>query len=825
MMEKMLSTEGVPQEMRKQFEVMIKERKIMARCLELAANKQRELNELAAQLNTKWEMYEATLQNKDVIVIEDSQSEEIIQIEETEEVVQLQTDEEAMEVDNKSEEQFDWEIEGLDNSQDYPWLNEEIKLMEQRDESAEKFNEQDMIPKQDQSRIATINLNGIGGVRSPFKLNRYFKSNNFDIILLQETRDFLSGCSDYFSYGSASRLKSEGSYVLINNKRYSIIKKIKESKNISVVMVEHNLAKKIFLVISIYLNPSRIDKDLKTQTKEAIRYLKNLIKYACEKNIKVLVGGDCNQYLWEIRNFLKCFGIKWSKFKTTRRKTGKSIATGKETDILASNIGWENFKLHSPIWSSDHFMLYTDFMLIEQEELSVNLSRSLVTNFLQDNREEYLRQILNIEDIHEIRDWITFNLWRHKKIQQRANRALIFIEEFKEQTLKEKVKLYFNPEDPSERRERKSPKMNQEKWDFILNNLRDNSNQPRVIGIQIGDRIVTDPGELTEIINNWGNIKWGEDLVENLGNLKMIKSLTQDLDKEKIISWIEKGLKRCEFEFPFKTTFDPDLIVPELLQRAKRAKDSNPYMKALIDFIRGLLFTNIELPEETFSARLFLLSTNESATPALEKWRPICIQNIVVRLIEKAIHCHLKWWKWSTLKMANYQTGFQEWISVHVNILRALRLLKTINKRRKDSLFLVDLTSAYDTIPRRVILEAIYEMKNDRLLWEKWNQLWAFVSQLFKESRIYHSYLYDMKFDRKAGTFIQRRGVPQGGVLSPIFFNAAFDRILRSNKIVNEYIENGCLIAYADDILVYIEDDNPLICKNFTRCLLKMECK
>ena len=161
--------------------------------------------------------------------------------------------------------------------------------------------------------------------------------------------------------------------------------------------------------------------------------------------------------------------------------------------------------------------------------------------------------------------------------------------------------------------------------------------------------------------------------------------------------------------------------------------------------------------------------------------------------------------------MANYQTGFQEWISVHVNILRALRLSKTKYKRRKGSLFLVDLTFAYDSIPRRTILEAIYDMKNDNLLWRDWNQLWAFVSQLLKESRIYHSYQYDMKFERLKGTFTQRRGVPQGDVLSPFFFNVAFDKILRYNQIFNDFIEKGWLIAYADVILVYIADDSPVI--------------
>ena len=234
-------------------------------------------------------------------------------------------------------------------------------------------------------------------------------------------------------------------------------------------------------------------------------------------------------------------------------------------------------------------------------------------------------------------------------------------------------------------------------------------------------------------------------------------------------------------------------------------------MKALIQIVRGLLFTNIEIPDEIFSTRLFLLSKNESSTPALDKWRPIWIQNIVIRLLEKSIHVKLKSCNCATLKMANYQTGFQQFICVHINIMRAIRLLKTINKKRKGSLFLVDLTSAYDTIPRRIILEAIYDFKNSNLLWEECSLLWAYSSQLLKDASIFHSYQYDIKFQPLEGTFKQKRGVPQGGVLSPVFFNIAFDKILRSNETVNQHIESRNLIAYSDDILIYIPDDPKIL--------------
>ena len=160
-----------------------------------------------------------------------------------------------------------------------------------------------------------------------------------------------------------------------------------------------------------------------------------------------------------------------------------------------------------------------------------------------------------MENIHEVRSWITFNLCKPKEIQRRENKHLMFIEDFNEPTMQEKINTYFNPEDEFDRRERKSVQMSQSKWDFILNNCRDNSKQPRVIGIEVGQRTITDPTELTEVINKWGTTKWGEDELENLGNLKMIKNLIQDLDKPKITELIEKGLQRWEEVFSFLNNF------------------------------------------------------------------------------------------------------------------------------------------------------------------------------------------------------------------------------------------------------------------------------
>lgn len=46
-------------------------------------------------------------------------------------------------------------------------------------------------------------------------------------------------------------------------------------------------------------------------------------------------------------------------------------------------------------------------------------------------------------------------------------------------------------------------------------------------------------------------------------------------------------------------------------------------------------------------------------------------------------------------------------------------------------------------------------------------------------------------------------GVPQGGVLSPLFFNITMDYILRNtSEEINQIVKQGKILAYADDLVI-----------------------
>ncbi len=51
------------------------------------------------------------------------------------------------------------------------------------------------------------------------------------------------------------------------------------------------------------------------------------------------------------------------------------------------------------------------------------------------------------------------------------------------------------------------------------------------------------------------------------------------------------------------------------------------------------------------------------------------------------------------------------------------------------------------------------------------------------------------------------RGVAQGSVLSPLLFNVYLDEALRSSERLTQLIKRGDLIAYADDLYIYAQDE------------------
>ena len=118
-----------------------------------------------------------------------------------------------------------------------------------------------------------------------------------------------------------------------------------------------------------------------------------------------------------------------------------------------------------------------------------------------------------------------------------------------------------------------------------------------------------------------------------------------------IIDGMTKEMER----FPINTTYGPDLILPKNLE-------DNEFKVELKWFIRKVMYCNNgSIPEESLFGRLILLTKTGSPIAKIDKARPIIVQTLMVRLIEKVIKSKLEEWsKCCNLDSDDYQWGFQK---------------------------------------------------------------------------------------------------------------------------------------------------------------------
>ena len=158
-------------------------------------------------------------------------------------------------------------------------------------------------------------------------------------------------------------------------------------------------------------------------------------------------------------------------------------------------------------------------------------------------------------------------------------------------------------------------------------------------------------------------------------------------------------------------------------------------VRNIIQFIIKMLSENRDrLFNETLQGRLILLTKTGSAIAKIQDTRPIVVQNLCTRIIEKAIKHELENCEGClNFKIGRYQWGFQRWNSTMVNILRAKTFI--LNHKRckiKPILFAMDIEGAFDNISRELILKAVQKKIENPKWCRKCKVIWAFATQLLK---------------------------------------------------------------------------------------------
>jgi len=114
------------------------------------------------------------------------------------------------------------------------------------------------------------------------------------------------------------------------------------------------------------------------------------------------------------------------------------------------------------------------------------------------------------------------------------------------------------------------------------------------------------------------------------------------------------------------------------------------------------------VPDKYNEARLVLMSKSENKNPFAEpcNTRPICIKSHAVKAYEKTIleACHQEFP--ALLEVQDWQQGFHEDRSTHVNIAR---VNNDIHNFRDKAFLFIDFKKAFDSVDRKFIIDELVE--------------------------------------------------------------------------------------------------------------------
>jgi hypothetical protein len=250
-----------------------------------------------------------------------------------------------------------------------------------------------------------------------------------------------------------------------------------------------------------------------------------------------------------------------------------------------------------------------------------------------------------------------------------------------------------------------------------------------------------------------------------------------------------KQVKMIDFK-QIQKKFKKNTMSVDLLDPSKRLTRES--YKSIIDI---LSYSGI--PKDWLKSKLILISKQSSPFPFLGRHRPISINSFPLRVTERVLQSILKKWTKCDLNLGDYQLGFRTGGDARINVLRVLNIMKANKKWRILS---IDLTSAFDNIPRRLLVEWV--LKKAEEIWSGCRNILYFICELL---RPYSMYYGETPVEIKANN-----GTPQGGIFRPFLFNLTLDQILKENISIRALMNNKALYAYADDIIVILENNTHL---------------
>ena len=170
--------------------------------------------------------------------------------------------------------------------------------------------------------------------------------------------------------------------------------------------------------------------------------------------------------------------------------------------------------------------------------------------------------------------------------------------------------------------------------------------------------------------------------------------------------------------------------------------------------------------------------------PGKNSVRPIALTSCVGKVFEGLVKSRLQWWAEHENILPKNQAGFRKGKSCNVNLAYlTLQIDQALANKKEVLATFLDVSDAFNNVLPNVLINRLLELKCSE-------QVIRFVKFLTFE-RFIHTNIEGDK------TIKICKGVPQGGVLSPLLY------LLYVSNISNKIDKDTTVLQFADDLVVY----------------------
>lgn len=567
-----------------------------------------------------------------------------------------------------------------------------------------------------------------------------------------------------------------------------------------------------FIIMAVYRSPSSNKSDFS-------QAFEDILEEVCEENCDIVIAGDFNIdwnrdefYKEKMENIIKDNGLKQIINENTR------ITKNTQTliDYVITNSKKITAKTNIKRKIADH---ETIDIFYECEVNKQEKRRKEIEVFKYDKNQfeielSALLKLSDKEDVNsktEIFDMCLYNAIRkftHKKIISENNNNKWFTKELRilqrDKCHKYQIALIENSYEAWNNyktcRNRYKVEVENQKDNYV-NNKVSNAKDQKEMWKQIKDLVLKKCQNVIQTVI-FDNIEYKDNKeIANKFNQYFVDSIQEIRNSiENVIYISQQPVINTKFTFTAITIQELRLLCKNMKNKCDNDKVSvsmildnwNTAGKALLDIINKSLETGV-FPEKWKESVITPVQKVEK-TKKCEEYRPINALGTCEKILEKVVKNQLEGYMEQNKYLYKHQSGFRKGFSCETAVNYIVNRWKYREKNNKIMALFLDLKRAFETIDREILLKKLYNygVKDTEFKWFK-----SYMTNRKQRTKVNNI---------KSSKINNEYGVPQGSILGPLLF------IVYINDLPN-ILKNCEIIMYADDTLIFNEDDTEENCR------------